>query len=229
MQDDLFASPTLNQQANKAKPFVESESIHFNKLLHRADLPDISLRYYPTAFSHEQHLLKRLIKDIPWQQDSIQLYGKSQPIPRLQAWLSNNPSPYSYSGFTLAIHPIPSWLSAVQTKVEVLSQSRFNAVLANLYRNGQDSVAAHADDEAELGPAPVIASLSFGASRDFILKPKASSPFAKAGLKPLRLNLASGSLLVMNAGLQSHFLHAIPKQPAVLEPRVNLTFRFIHG
>ncbi len=109
---------------------------------------------------------------------------------------------------------------AVRAAVEEVSAQRFNSVLLNYYRDGRDSMGMHSDDEAELGPQPVIASVSFGATRTFILKHKTS----KATLK---LDLPSGSLLLMSGDTQRNWLHGINKSSRALGPRVNLTFRII--
>jgi alkylated DNA repair dioxygenase AlkB len=94
----------------------------------------------------------------------------------------------------------------------------YNAVLCNLYRNGQDSVGWHADAEPEMGP--VIASVSLGAERLFRLKgPNGAVAFAE--------RLLHGSLLIMAGKTQGNFKHEVPKEPDVTWPRINLTFRHI--
>ncbi|MEX2469821.1 MAG: alpha-ketoglutarate-dependent dioxygenase AlkB, partial [Pseudohongiellaceae bacterium] len=163
-------------------------------------------------------LLTTLIDSVPWRQELIRLYGRELPVPRLQCWMGDPHSAYSYSG--LSLKPLP-WSAPVQklrTEVEALAGAGFNSVLLNYYRDGRDSVAWHADDEAELGPAPVIASLSLGAARPFHLRHK------RTGQRH-RLSLPGGSLLVMGGTLQQHWLHQLPKVKGLEAARINLTFR----
>ncbi|MEO8011625.1 MAG: alpha-ketoglutarate-dependent dioxygenase AlkB, partial [Dokdonella sp.] len=98
---------------------------------------------------------------------------------------------------------------------------RFNGVLANRYRDGQDSMGWHSDDERELGEQPLIASLSFGAVRRFRLRHKNS------GAKPIAIELESGSLLVMAGATQQNYRHDLPKTARAVGERINLTFRRI--
>jgi alkylated DNA repair dioxygenase AlkB len=94
----------------------------------------------------------------------------------------------------------------------------YNAVLCNLYKNGNDSVGLHSDAEPEMGP--VIASVSLGAERLFRLK-------GKNGAVAFAERLPRGSLLIMAGNTQKNFKHEVPKEPAVALPRINLTFRHI--
>jgi alkylated DNA repair dioxygenase AlkB len=98
----------------------------------------------------------------------------------------------------------------------------FNSVLVNYYRDNRDSIGFHSDDEPELGARPVIASLSLGEERTFILKHKRSK-----SVSPVHLRLASGSLLLMKGDTQRCWRHGILKESRSCGPRVNLTFRTI--
>ena len=167
-------------------------------------------------------LLAQLQAEVPWEQRSIRLFGQQVPQPRLTAWYGDPAARYSYSG--LAWEPVP-WLPALQAlrqRIETASQAQFNSVLLNLYRDGRDSMGWHADDEPELGPAPVIASLSLGATRRFRLRPQASRAHG-----PVGLDLPSGSLLLMGGATQQHWQHALPKTSRPVGQRLNLTFRWV--
>jgi len=94
----------------------------------------------------------------------------------------------------------------------------YNAVLCNLYRDGNDSVGLHADAEPEMGP--VIASVSLGVERLFRLK-------GKHGGVVFSERLRHGSLLIMAGQTQKNFKHEVPKEPESSQPRINLTFRHI--
>lgn len=176
------------------------------------------------ASTEASQMLKTLIADIPWQQESLKIAGKLRAIPRLQCWMGDRTSQYGYSGVRLTPCPWHETVRTIHDRVAGLSGSAFNSVLLNFYRNGQDSVAWHADDEAELGDNPLIASVSLGAQRTFELKQKHQTPARKYQL-PLR----HGSLLIMGGTMQQHWLHQLPKEKGLLEARINLTFRNIVG
>lgn len=183
-------------------------------------LTDGELRLYPHAVNAGRAgaLLTTLIDSVPWRQDVIRLYGRELPVPRLQCWMGDPDSAYSYSGLSLSPLPWSAPVQALRAEVEAITGTGCNSVLLNYYRDGRDSVAWHADDEPELGPAPVIASLSLGAARPFQLRHK------RTGQRH-RLTLPSGSLLVMGRSLQQHWLHQLPKVKGLEDARINLTFR----
>jgi len=176
-------------------------------------------RFYDTDSASQ--LYSRLQEEIPWRQDSLQLGGREVPIPRLQAWFGDAGMNYTYSGLTLEPTPWNDTLQRVREQIETYSGARFNSLLANLYRNENDSVGWHGDNEPELGTNPVIASLSLGATRRFQLKHR-QHPERK-----LALDLGTGDLLIMRGALQHHWLHQLPKSRHPCESRINLTFRRI--
>jgi alkylated DNA repair dioxygenase AlkB len=163
-------------------------------------------------------VLARLVAETPWRADSIVVYGKRWLQPRLSAWYGE--AGYTYSGLTLQPLPLTPLLEQLRSAVEAATGQRYNSVLLNYYRDGADSMGMHADDEAELGPRPVIASLSFGATRTFVLR-------HKAGKRTVKLDLTDGSLLLMAGSLQHNWLHGINKTARPTGPRLNLTFRYI--
>ena len=163
-----------------------------------------------------------LLRETDWQQDSLVFGGKTVPIPRLQAWHGEENSHYGYSGLALTPLPWTPLLSELKSRVEKAADSCFNSVLLNYYRDGNDSVSWHSDDEKELGSEPVIASLSLGTTRRFELRHR-----HKKGRK-FTCELAHGSLLIMGPGIQQHWHHQVPKQPGLSSGRINLTFRYVH-
>jgi alkylated DNA repair dioxygenase AlkB len=190
-------------------------------------LPDeAQLRYFSQFYNSLQstEFLQRLLADTPWQQDHLRIAGKHVAVPRLQAWYGDKQSHYGYSGLKLTPRAWTPLLLSVKADIEQRLALAFNSVLLNWYRDGNDSVAWHADDEVELGANPQIASLSFGLTRRFELKHKQRKELGK-----LTLELGDGSLLLMGNNLQQHWLHQIPKQPGLTGSRLNLTFRFIHA
>lgn len=191
-----------------------------------------------------------LNKLVQWQQSTIRIAGRSIPIPRLNAWYGDAGTAYQYSG--IRFQPLP-WNRPLATLKERVQSTlakvppasfaqrlRINSALVNCYRHGQDSVAWHADNEKELGPAPQIASVSLGASRRFLLRRRPAVAKAKREAtqtskleltrsvtrdEKIELILDHGSLLFMLGDLQRHWLHCIPKTRTALAARINITFR----
>ena len=160
----------------------------------------------------------RLLRETPWREESVFVYGKRHLQPRLTAWYGD--ASYTYSGLRLAPLPWTALLLEIRAAVEAACGRRFNSVLLNRYRNEHDSMGMHSDDEPELGKDPAIASLSYGATRSFILRHKRDK-------RTVRLPLEDGSLLLMSGQLQRNWLHGINKSTRPLGERLNLTFRYI--
>ncbi|MEJ0002400.1 MAG: alpha-ketoglutarate-dependent dioxygenase AlkB [Pararobbsia sp.] len=203
MTFDLFANEPALERLD-----VEDAEIHFARYV---DLPRPA-----------EDLLREIVEETPWRSDSVTIYGKQYVQPRLIAWYGDPGKTYSYSGVSLEPLMWTPTLLEIRQVVQDLSGETFNSVLLNYYRDHRDSMGYHSDDERELGPTPIIASLSLGASRIFTLKHK-----TRRELKPVRLELASGCLLVMKGGTQRFWKHGIDKQTSPCGPRINLTFRRI--
>ncbi len=185
-------------------------------------LPDADIEYIEDFYSTDEAeiLFHDLVQNLAWRQDDIRMFGKIVKIPRLQAWYGDNNLRYRYSNMTLTAKPWAASLLALKSKVSGYCYHDFNAVLANLYRSENDSVGWHSDNEPELGKMPTIASLSFGAEREFQLK--------HIGTKAKKnILLASGSLLIIRGNTQNSWQHCLPKRTAKMAPRINLTFRKI--
>jgi len=163
-------------------------------------------------------VLARLVCETAWRQDSIVVYGKRHLQPRLSAW--HGEKGYRYSGLTLAPLPFTPFLDTIRRAARDATGHDYNSVLLNYYRDGGDSMGMHSDDEPELGPAPAIASVSFGATRNFILRHKTTK-------ETVKLPLSDGSLLFMGGALQANWLHGINKTTRAISARLNLTFRKI--
>ena len=149
------------------------------------------------------------------------MYGKKVLTPRLTAWYGDLHKTYQFSGTKYDPMPWTIELRALKAKIQDFTSCTFNSVLLNYYRNGNDSVAWHRDNEKELGTHPIIASLSLGQARRFDFRRKDDHG------KKHSLELTNGSLLVMKGDLQLHWEHSIPKSSESLGARVNLTFRTI--
>lgn len=163
-------------------------------------------------------VLARLVAETAWRAETVVVYGKRHLQPRLSAW--HGDKAYRYSGLQLAPVPMTPLLETIRLAVQDATGRRYNSVLLNYYRDGRDSMGMHSDDEPELGPMPAIASVSFGATRTFILRHKASK-------ETLKLPLTDGSLLFMAGGTQINWMHGINKTSRPVGERLNLTFRNI--
>jgi len=161
-----------------------------------------------------------LLKTIKWEQQSMNIYGKTIPFPRLTTWYGDSDKPYTFSGITLQPHPWTKELLEIKKKIEPKAGVLFNSVLLNRYRNGSDSISWHTDAEKELGNNPVIASVNFGEERTFQLKHKITN-------ERINIALKHGSLLIMKGELQHFWKHQIPKTKKKINERINLTFRLI--
>lgn len=166
-------------------------------------------------------LYRELIEHLHWRQESLTIYGREHPSPRLQTWLGSEHIPYTYSGKTFVSELWPDSIKELALNISNSVNVDFNSVLANLYRNGQDSMGWHADDEPDLGSRAIIASLSLGTSRDFALRERGATR------QHSKITLPHGSLLIMHAGMQQDWQHSVPKRQGVTTPRINLTFRQI--
>jgi alkylated DNA repair dioxygenase AlkB len=188
----------------------------------RLDLPDADIRYWSRVDlgAPVDRVLRELIDQTPWRAEVITLYGQQYPQPRLTAWYGDPGAHYTYSGLALTPLPWTKLLADIRCHVEAVTGASFNSVLMNYYRDHRDSMGMHSDDEPELGSNPVIASLSLGEQRTFVLKHK----FNKDS-KPVNVVLESGSLLLMQGATQHHWKHGINKLTRPCGPRVNLTFR----
>lgn len=169
-----------------------------------------------------EYFLNTLIAETPWRAETITLWGKSMPQPRLTAWYGDPDLNYSYSGIKLVPEKWTDTLLELREYVENASGTSFNSVLLNYYRDNKDSMGLHSDDERELGKNPVIASLSLGDQRVFILKHK-----RRSDINAIKLPLPDASLIVMKGSTQRHWKHGIAKETKPCGPRVNLTFRQI--
>jgi len=186
-------------------------------------LPDDLLDYRPGFFDvGESHrILQVLLDTTPWKQESQQMYGRIVKTPRLTAWYGDESSYYRFSGSKFTPFPWTDELLHIKSKIEPAAGVTFNSVLLNYYRDGNDSVAWHSDDEPELGINPLIASVNFGQERRFDIRKKTDHS------QKYSVMLQNGSLLIMKGDLQHQWDHQIPKSLKITRPRINLTFRVI--
>ena len=187
------------------------------------DLPDCDISYHREFINAHgaDQLFDYLTNHVAWQTDTIKLFGKTYPQPRLTALYGNNGKSYTYSNITMNPIPFDDNLEDLKRKIELSAKTTFSSCLLNLYRDGADSNGWHADDETELGNNPIIASISLGQARYFHMKHRRLKD------QKVKILLEHGSLLLMQGPTQHHWLHQIPKSKKPLGPRINLTFRYI--
>jgi len=184
------------------------------------DPPPACVAYLPRWVADPRVFFDRLQTEIAWEQHEITLFGRTVPTPRLTAWIGD--VAYRYSGIVNEPQPWPAALGELRDRLERELGVGFNSCLANLYRDGSDSMGFHSDDEPELGDRPTIASISLGSPRRFVFRHRGTRA-------RWTWQLGSGDLLVMREESQSEYAHAVPKTNRPTGPRMNLTFRQFHG
>lgn len=167
--------------------------------------------------SYAESVFHELVSTNSWEQQELLMYGKIVEEPRLSTWNSSGQT-YTYSGRPRIAHPWSPTLLAIRERCEEETQHTFNGVLLNYYRDGNDHLGWHSDDELVNGPEPLIASISLGAERRFDMRHRETGETVSA-------MLGHGSLLVMSGLSQKCWDHRIPKAPRLSDPRLNLTFR----
>ncbi len=212
-------------------------------------LPDAELLFIENFYtpSVSDAFLAQLSAELAWKQGEIVIFGKKVAEPRLTAWYGDAGKNYTYSGKLQEPLMWHNDLILIKNDIEKIIKNElfnsinkeinsvnkelinsinnnftFNSVLCNCYRNGQDSMGFHADNEKELGLNPIIASVNFGESRRFIFRRRDDKTIKH------ELVLTHGSVLVMSGAMQHHWVHAVPKEPKRTKPRINLTFRHIN-
>ena len=170
--------------------------------------------------SDADRIFASALNEIPWETSTIKMYGKEVSIPRLQCWIGDPGCEYAYSGKSLQRYDFFEPLIEIRSLIQNQLGIYFNSVLANLYRNGNDSMGFHADDEPELGNNPVIASLSLGKERPLVFQNKDKT-------ETKTFDQPHGSLMLMKGATQSAWKHGIRKSKKISEPRINFTFRNI--
>lgn len=192
---------------------------------HIIQLDDSYLEYYRNLLSNTQAqaLYRTLNETLNWQQEHIQIFGKTIASPRLQCFYGDPDVKYRYSGRTFIATPWTDTLAKLKHLISGLAGYPFNGVLCNLYRDGQDAMGWHSDNEPELGQNPVIASVSLGEARNFSLRKTRHTK------QYLSLPLEHNSLLLMPEGFQSLYQHAVPRSKKNNDARINLTFRMFYN
>jgi len=210
---------------------IPDGEIFYSESFFNKKISDRSLEYFIENDSNDwettvwrdvddKELVSINFTNMKWKHDSINMYGKDIPLPRLTTWYGDKGKAYTYSGIKSEPNEWNKGLAYIKKEVESVSDSYFNSVLVNWYRDGEDHLNWHADDEKELGVNPVIASVNFGETRDFIVRKNDKS-------QKISIPLKHGTLLIMGGRMQHFWQHSVPKRKKVKSSRLNLTFRTI--
>ncbi|WOD07944.1 alpha-ketoglutarate-dependent dioxygenase AlkB family protein [Marinomonas sp. GJ51-6] len=176
---------------------------------------------YSFSSSSLPSLMSELKLHLPWQKEVLSMFGRDVPVPRLVAFVANEGVCYRYSGKDHHGTGWPAWLLPIKAEAEALSQQSFNSVLLNWYRDGEEYMGWHSDNEKVLEPAPVVAMLSLGATRDFLFRLKVDHKTKHS------MELEHGSWLIMGASTQVLWQHSLPVRKRIKEERISLTFRLL--
>ena len=181
---------------------------------------DGMVNYYGKVLASKEadHYFNSLMQNILWENDEVIIFGKHIITKRKVAWYGDSDCSYTYSNTTKQALAWTKELSYLKQIVEELAETKFNSCLLNLYHNGNEGMGWHSDDEKSLGKNNTIASLSFGAERNFSFKHKHSKQIVS-------LVLEHGSLLIMKDATQTNWLHSLPKSKNGTQPRINLLFK----
>jgi len=175
---------------------------------------------YGPIFTNEKALqyLDALKREINWQNDVVKMYGKTIECKRQTAWMGEDYFEYTYSGITKKAEIFTPLILEIKNKIEVRVNQHFNSCLLNYYKDGNEGMSWHSDNEKTMGIEPIIASLSVGAARKFSFKHNESK-------QKIDLLLENGSLVVMQGKTQTYWKHALPQSGKIKLPRINLSFR----
>ncbi|MBT2244630.1 alpha-ketoglutarate-dependent dioxygenase AlkB [Sphingobium sp. BHU LFT2] len=197
-----------------------SSDISFSRIA----MEDADVQFLQRLPMHQsdESIFEQLFRETKWLHEKVMVWGKEHYQPRLTAWYGDPGRSYTYSGTVMFPLPWTNLLLSLRRELQELTDARFNSVLLNLYRDHNDRMGFHSDNEPSLGQEPTIASLSYGATRTLIFKHK-----KRQDLERKRIPLVSGCVLLMSGGTQRNWVHGIDKESRPCGPRINLTFRNI--
>lgn len=224
-------SATWNESLNGFEIKVPHGVLFYSEYFFNQKISDRSIEYFLENDSNnweeidwtkieKEQLNDIKFNNIDWHHDKIKMYGKEIYLPRISAWYADSDKPYTYSGLTLQPKIWNKGLLYIKEQISKVADVNFNSVLMNWYRNGEDYISWHTDAEKELGKNPVIGSVNFGESRDFMIRLNDKS-------EKLTIPLNHGTFLLMAGELQHFWQHSVPKRKKIKGSRFNLTFRVI--
>ena len=203
-EDDL----ELQTRPKRARMIIEDEGA--------------SAPYIDEFFSKDEAdaYLQKLMGETPWVGETVKIFGRERPARRRTCFYGDTGVTYGYTGLKKAAAPWTATMLKIKEAVEAHEKTTFNYALLNLYVDGRDMIGWHADDETDLVPGGVIASISLGAERDFMIK-----KMDNAAHMLVKIALAHGSLLTMKGDMQRRYKHSVPERKKCAKARINITFR----
>ena len=157
---------------------------------------------------------------LPWQNEIVPMFGRNYVAPRLSCAIADPGCTYRYRGSQSVSIVFPESIDFLRRKLENDINAQFNYVLANRYRNGNDHVGWHSDDERDMGMFPTIASVSLGATRKFKIASRSND-------ERITIDVCHGSMLLMFGESQRRFKHSLMKTRTPVGERINLSFRYV--
>ncbi|MDB5115882.1 MAG: alpha-ketoglutarate-dependent dioxygenase AlkB [Mucilaginibacter sp.] len=216
--------PALSTTGTRFDENIKMEQLNlFGETQQNNSLLPGLLDYVPGLFdpAESEYLMQKFIREMPWQQRSVLMYGKEVITPRLTVWYGDQDADYSVTGDRAIPLPWTEELLMIKNRIEPLAGIRFNTVLLNYYRDGNDSVSWHSDNDGVPGKNRIVASVSFGQARNFDVREKDDHA------KKYTIELQNGSYLLMKGNFQDQWQHRIAKSTKPMKPRINLTFRIL--
>ncbi|XP_054629066.1 DNA oxidative demethylase ALKBH2 [Dunckerocampus dactyliophorus] len=232
--NDAQTSPRKKIKPDELEQMVVAEEDEFSDPVpwQKIESEDLDCDY-ALLFTKEEadHLFVKLEEEVVYstgEEAKVRVFGKVHNIPRKQATYGDIGLTYTYSGVTRLACAWTPTLQYIRDAVTKTTGHTFNFVLVNRYKDGQDHMGEHRDDEKELNPLCPIASVSLGAAREFVFRHRdARGKQSSRHIEPVKMVLAHGSLLLMNSPTNTFWYHSLPVRKRVLLPRINLTFRSI--
>ena len=163
-------------------------------------------------------LFKHCLDELPWREELVPMFGRVFVAPRLSCALADEGCTYRYRGSQTESIRFTNSIEQLRQKLRKHVTVPFNYVLATKYRDGNDYVGWHADDERDLVPGQTIANVSLGEVREFRIK-------GRDGAFDERVSTAHGSLLLMQGELLRTTKHSLLRTKRLIGPRVVLSFR----
>ena len=151
----------------------------------------------------------------PARPHQIKFFGKLIDTPRLQQAYGKD---YKFSGTVSRGLPIPQFLRPLMSYLNKRLGVHTNMLLVNWYRDGEDYIGMHSDDEKQVKPGTPVITVSFGVTRDFVLKNKTTK-------ERIVMPVENNSVLVMKPGCQQTHTHGVPKRKRVKDYRISVTLR----
>ena len=169
----------------------------------------------------DSELLEKCVEEIQGkllETPEIKLYGKIMHQHRNIGFFSDDSKGYWYSGQLAASQPLSSSLLLLLQSINTMYHTNCNGILVNQYRNGEDYISAHSDNEHHLDPEGVI-SISYGATRTFRIRNKETKHIVQD------IKMESNQIIHMGGSFQKEFTHEIPMEKRIKEVRYSFTFR----